>query len=770
MQFRYATILALLLGGTLGAQAQGTVGFGFEYRPAAKVVQGTDTLRQAWTGGFASPQFSSIDLDGDSNQDLFVFDRQSRRVYTFLSVASGTGRAWQYAPDYESLFPAGLAGWALLRDYDCDGRPDLLTQEGGSGIRLYRNVPQNGRPSFQNIGLLQERLSGGGVSPVNTGGDNIPDFRDVNGDGKLDMVSYEFFASAYMELYINDTPGACSSSLPIFQSPVRPWGNIYSCGSCDGYSVSGQTTCFTATKTQHSQGHNVLLVDLNGDGVPDVLDGRDNCPNLVRLLNQGSGTTASFPPASITSSQFPTTAHPARTSTFPAGYLIDADFDGREDVVVSPSIINNLSDNVTLRNTVNLYRNTTAAGATGKSFDYVAGGFLQGSMIDVSEGAAPAFGDLDGDGLKDMLVANHADRVNGRYRATLSHYRNVGTATRPIFRLETSDYLGLSAGNFTEMRPVLVDLNRDGKLDLAYDAYRISANRLFFLLNTAPAGQAAAFNVAALDSLQLIANPSGAIPFNNYDAPCFTDVDNDGFVDLLIGTNSTQGPGMSLQYFRNQGSGPLNQAFVIADNDFGRLRNAQGQRPNNLSPAVADFDGDGRPDLLTWDSSGNLSFYSDYRSQTGAFLGRTSLFYNSLSSNYEGARLGLGRDIHNTLAAADLNGDNVPELLVGLQAGGVVSFGVTNRLGGVSGLAARSSAAAALALLVYPNPATGTATVETATPTRLALLDLLGRTVQQPAARGTRHQLNLDGLAPGIYLVRATDASGTSAVRRLQVR
>ena len=229
--------------------------------------------------------------------------------------------------------------------------------------------------------------------------------------------------------------------------------------------------------------------------------------------------------------------------------------------MVAPNIFDNQSDRVSLRNSVNLYRNTTAAGTAALSFNYVAGSFLQGDMLDVSEGGAPAFGDLDGDGLVDMLLANSADKVNGTYRAALSHYRNVGTATRPIFSLVTDDYMGLSAGNFRQMRPALVDLNRDGKLDLAYDAYRSSANRLFFQLNTAPAGQPALFSFASLDSLRLTANPNGSLPSPVHYAPCFTDVDNDGFVDLLFGTNETRTPGEEPALLPQHGHRPAEHRF-----------------------------------------------------------------------------------------------------------------------------------------------------------------------------------------------------------------
>ena len=251
--------------------------------------------------------------------------------------------------------------------------------------------------------------------------------------------------------------------------------------------------------------------------------------------------------------------------------------------------------------------------------------------------------------------------------------------------------------------------------------------------------------------------------------PCFTDVDNDGYVDLLIGTNEVREPGMSLRYFRNRARGPLDSVFVLVDNDFGRIRETTGLRPYNLSPTVADFDGDGRPDLLTGDATGLLRFFSNYRAQVGGlFSERTDLLYNALSGQYEPTRLGLDIYSHLGLAAADLNGDGTPELLVGTEAGGLLSYGTRNRV--ATATQPQPQAARALALNIYPNPATVTVTVETAAPTRLVLLDLTSRVVRAAGAAQRSHRLNLNGLAAGVYLVRAVGLDGTTAVQRLAVQ
>ena len=770
----YALLLALLAF-AFAARGQSATAFGFEYRPVAQVVQGADTLRNAWAGGLNTPQFSTIDLNNDGRPDLFAFDHETSRCYTFLNVAAPSapaGRRWQYAPQYETIFPDSLESWVLLRDYDCDGRADLFTYVNGGNIAVLRNVLVNGQTTFQ-LATNQIRFSGSFPGTANlTVGENLPAIQDVNGDGKLDIMSYDFSASAYIEQYINNSSGPCGSALT-FTLATGYWGGIQACSGCASYQLNGQPACFTA-KTLHTGGHSLLLVDLDGDGDQDLLDGRDNCSELTRLLNQGTTAAPVLTQAGISAS-FPSATARVNVPVFPAGYAFDANFDGRPDLVVAPNMDNNLADRVSFSHQVQLFTNAAASGAP--VYAYQPAGFLQNEMLDVSEGAAPTFGDIDGDGLPDMLIGNYADLVGTVYRATLAYYRNVGTLARPVFQRTNGDYLGLSAQGLLGLKPVLVDLNRDGAVDLAYSCYDRGTNIFYYILNAAPAGRPAVFNAANAVNLKpqgpattttppTFTPTTGILPYALGDMPCFTDVDNDGYVDLLIGTNEQREPGMSLRYFRNRGRGPLDSAFVLVDNDFGHLRTATGGRPGNLSPAVADFDGDGRPDLATADKTGFLSFISNYRNQGSIFSHRNDVLYNAVTGRYEFSRLGQGSYAHYGLAGADLNGDGAPELLVGTEAGGVLSYGTRNR----AVTATRAEAARALAVNIYPNPATASATVETAAPTRLTVFDLTGRVVQTAAQRQRRHALSLTGLAPGVYLVRAEGADGAAAVQRLAVQ
>jgi hypothetical protein len=757
----FLLLLAIGIGLPLRVSAQ--TPFGLEYRSVAKVVHGTDTLGTAWAGGLNTPHFSSIDLNGDSQNDLYIFDRQTRRSYTYLNVANaaGNGRQWQYAPEYQSLFPAGLSNWVQLRDYDCDGRPDIFTMGTISGsIRVYHNVAgAGGRPLFQQTTDELEFFEpgpNGGLVNINTGGYNTPAIEDVNGDGRLDITTFNYINSSTIHYFINTSTTACGGLA--FQQSSERWGGIRTCfSSCTSF-IFGSEECRSILKPAHTSGNNLLPIDLDGDGDKDLLTARDNCAELVRLTNEGTLATARFTSAGLSAS-FPA-ATPVRLPNFPAPYSLDLTFDGRPDLVVAPNVFDHL-DTIDTRQDVWLYENTSPTATP--NFTFRQNDFLQKDMLEVGDKAAPAFGDLTGDGLKDMLIGGVSRATaTGFYRASLWFYQNVGTAAKPVYKLITNDYLGLAARKYGSLRPALVDLNRDGALDLAFSAFTLrntSANFIAYCLNTARASQAAAF---ATSSPALLTN----IPARLYDTPCFTDIDGDGYVDMLLSTNSNSSdfPGQSLRYYRNNGTQPLSQAFGLINNDYGQIRTPTNERPNNLAATVADFDGDAQPDLVTIDELGELHFFANFRSQSGLFLDRTDVLFNQTLSRYESLQLGSRIENLYTLTSADIDNDGRPELFVGTEDGGVVALGVR------STVLATKPAAPSLALSVYPNPATTTATVETPRPTRLVVLDVMGRRVRTEPALRQQHTLDLHGMAAGIYLVRAEAANGQTGVQRLVVQ
>ena len=80
-------------------------------------------LKNPWAGGLNSAQVNMMDLNGDGTSDIVIFDKTTTRISTFIYVNS----AYQYAPEYETLFPDELSTFVILRDYNCDGKKDIFT-------------------------------------------------------------------------------------------------------------------------------------------------------------------------------------------------------------------------------------------------------------------------------------------------------------------------------------------------------------------------------------------------------------------------------------------------------------------------------------------------------------------------------------------------------------------------------------------------------------------------------------------------------------------
>ena len=116
--------------------------YSFYFNDNIPVIVNGDTLTLPWAGGLNNPQFSAIDLNGDGIQDLFVFDRDANKVITFINTGTPNAVSYRYAPEYQSKFPTNMTNWALLADYNCDGKADIYTYNStgtGGGMTIYKN-------------------------------------------------------------------------------------------------------------------------------------------------------------------------------------------------------------------------------------------------------------------------------------------------------------------------------------------------------------------------------------------------------------------------------------------------------------------------------------------------------------------------------------------------------------------------------------------------------------------------------------------------------
>ncbi|WP_164891156.1 T9SS type A sorting domain-containing protein [Botryobacter ruber] len=735
----------------------------FRLRHDIPVTTSAGTLAAPWSGGLNAPQFSTIDLNQDGQDDLFIFDRMARKVFTYLAVQENGAWRYQYAPQYEVLFPAELEAWVLLRDFNCDGLKDIFTSS-PLGIKVYRQVPGN-QVAFE---LAEEALFYRGRSGNNSNmqmlATDIPAIVDMDGDGDLDILLQEFSPGERLEYYKNLR---VEENLPCqilkFVQETNWWGGITECEACE--QLNERVVCqdcnyylfneqcppsllmqrLAAPLHTSHEGSALLAIDLDGDGDKDLLVGNVGCSNLIKMENQGTRTNAVMTGFDAT---FPSGTTPAAIGRFPAAYYEDVTFDGIPDLLVSSNNTLN-EDNDQLQRNVWLYRNKGTAEQP--VFEFVQEDFLQGHMLDFGEGAYPAFADIDGDGKLDMLAGNYAAVVNGKHTSSLSYFRNTGTATAPAFTLATADFLGLAANEFLHIKPVFADINHDGAADLVL-TYRLKQNnttRISYIPNTAAKGQPMQLDFA---SQQLLLNTTDG------DAPCFTDADGDGKLDMLLGK-----AGGALAYYRNTGSAQA-PAFTPVTNSFGGI--AFDFRQRNLYPATADLDGNGDPDLLTVDETGTLKVYRNFTDNlTGKFIPETMLLENPLLEEAQQTRFGRGLGI--TVAGLGGGPGNL-YVVVGSQAGGLYLLEQT------SGNNYNPTEQAGLQLEVYPNPAgstlQGLVKVRASEPVAITIYDTIGRAVYlAPDTYNRNHTISLKGFNAGVYLVRATSSNGQHETIKLVV-
>ena len=782
-------LFPLMLAGTLSwlapqaAHAQTPKQFGFQYKRDVPVIIGSDTLVNAWAGGFNSVHFSKIDLNGDAQEDLFLFDQTTHQPLTFLAEPKpGGGWQWRHTPAYETMFPRLNGAYqVLLRDFDGDGRKDIFCVYGSNKLALYRNILT---PNGLNFTLISPALhttlaSAPTIDSILTldvyGSCSI---EDADGDGDLDVLSYGFLQN-FICLYRNS---AGVGATPSFHEE-QMWGGIFSCqlntDICNSYALQG-ASCRPApppvippsVQPQHNgYSTTLLLADLDRDGDLDLLHGKSRCRELAQFLNSGTSSNPVFTAANLT---VPAASAPQPLVHTPTAQFEDVTFDGNRDLLVTPWIQTSTfyQDQYNTSRSAALYTSSSGAAPT---YTFQGDNFLQSGMIDEGEQAAPALADLDGDGDLDLLVGNIADFVPlpganvgyTSYRAGLRFYRNDGTAQQPVFRLITRDFAGLSALNIRAIVPVLTDLNNDGKVDLVIryvnDPSGSGQNTIGWLLNTAPVGQLATYsNPADLGSFDF-----SIIYPGNRDLPYFYDVDGDGLKDLLFATGqsiSTSGLDASpLWYFHNTNTGDPRTSYQLVSQYFGQLPLIAG---NSLSVAVADLDGNGQPELLGANAYGELTVYPALlQNPNSASAGVTDLVRNDLTTVFEFAQLG-PRPV---IAVGDLTGDGIPEVIVGAEGGGLRML--ERQTLGITGLAPNVAAKPALRLQLHPNPATAQLTITASEPVRLTCYDLLGRAVPLPssAIATTENTVAVDQLAAGLYVVRATTADGRSTTQRVMI-
>lgn len=606
-----ASLVGLLLAGCAGSSQidrPSVPSFPEDYRrvvaPSFPVMDGEGRpISNAFYGGFNAPRPQFVDIDGDGDSDLFVQERPGELAF-FEHVTEGDSSRLVWRTDHYRELEIGE--WYRFSDLDQDGVPDLLTEQPYSYIRAYRNVGTATDPAFE---LFTDTLRTVEGEPIFSDRQNIPNVTDLGCNGRLDLFLGRLDGTITRYEAAEDSAG-----MPQFAHVTDEFEGIRivgrSSGQKSGPSLHGANT--------------LTFADVDGDGDSDLFWGDFFEPGLLLIENTGS---CGNPILSGEPERFPTT-NPILTSGYNAPAFTDWTGNGRPDLFVG--VLGGSSDsNSSLADNFYFYEHT-ADGYQLRTRQFVGG-------LDVGSESSVALGDLDGDGATDALVANKIDPDQGET-----------SLVYPLSHTDSDAGVGLHKGDALDLpdayhyAPALGDLTGDGTADLVLGTWQgnISYHQnqgdgSFESVEGPVEGLTGGSNVVpALGDLTgngvldlVIGTANGTVTLyrntgsesspdfsqegevlaeiDSRAAPTLHDVNDDGGLELLLGTES------ELLLLRNEGTPD--------DPDFSSPTTVDLEGiPLRPTPALGDLNNDGQSDLVIGGKRGGLVLFQPRLSQEEA--------------------------------------------------------------------------------------------------------------------------------------------------------
>ncbi|MBL0048380.1 MAG: T9SS type A sorting domain-containing protein [Bacteroidetes bacterium] len=701
-------------------------------------------LKNAWAGGINYGQFSTIDLNFDGLKDLVVFDRTGNKILPFINNGTPDSIDYSYAPKYISKFP-NLLDWALFVDYNGDGKEDIFTYSQG-GFSVFTNISGPGIGLFFRLDkyIVKSHYSaapndylGLYVSRV-----DIPALVDVDYDGDIDVLTFDINSGSEIEFHRNMSMEnyGVPDSLNDFKLDASCWGGFLANTT---NTVTLHVACKPAPSTPYYDttlidktlhvGSTELALDMDNDHDYDMLLGGVSTNDLNLLTNGGNSISASI---SSQENFFPAANVPIDITIFPAAFYLDVNNDGQKDLIAAPNA-GNSSENF---NSAWYYKDVDTTAAC--SFSYQTSSFMQNQMIEVGEGAYPAFFDYNGDGLKDLVVGNYGYfNAGGSYSCKLALFKNIGSTIQPQFELVSRDYAGLSVYNLSNLNPDFGDVDGDGDMDMVIGTNNNAGSILYFE-NLAGAGNTANFVLANATLLTVV----GQFP-----APQLVDVNRDGKVDLLIGIRNG-----TLSYYQNVSTiGNVN--FSQISTNFGNVSVAPyGAFIGYCSPKLVDESGTYH--LYAGNVDGNIYHYDSIDGNLNGTFALKDTLYSDIN---EGDRL--------ALAFSDLNSDGYMDMVLGNYSGGLTFYKGKQKVTGLASLDLKNSPV----LNLFPNPAKDFVQVRIvnelpSTKKTIRIYNVLGKLIAQSEITSNNILFETQEWSKGIYYCKV-EVAETSLMKKFAV-
>ncbi len=719
----------------------------FEITDGVQVnISGFD-LEKPFTGGLNSPQFTEFDLNQDGILDLIVFDRVDYKILPYLRTNKNN---FLYAPQFEPQLPKGQNIY-IAADLNSDGKQDIFTlsEIGDLIIHINESDKSSNALKFKNLGPWYYRnqydsnysILYNPLSFANTITD-LPAIKDIDGDGDLDIVSYDpFNLTYYMFKDVRAEKGWNKDTFE-FQNMDYCFGYFWE-GFNGGIILNDCPLDLgfpKKLKPRHVGGASCWFFDEDNDGDQEMYLSNLDWTKIIRMENgkmqrlHEYDTMVRYDSTFLDDKVF-------NSFMFPAGYTLDIDKDGLTDMVIAPNGITDTKESQQVR----FYKNE---GSKSKAdFNLVKTNFISEQMIDFGARTSPTWLDVNGDGLKDLLVAHNGDYDSTKgMKDRIDVFMNSGTFDNPKLTFSKYDFLNLRDSGYKYLSITAGDIDNDSDDDLLLGTMNGKIDWYEnYSLNGKPAFRLKKKNI--LSDYQLK-------PSENTAAPAVYDYNNDGINDLLVGFYNG-----NVALFEGKSKTDVNLQWISS--------NAYGMRANEwltslsepdfnqfgyASPVVYDIDNDGNLEIILGTLYGDLRIYHpENHKLTDSLIAEQYTFYNQ--SNGDTSVILGGAWLKPTFN--DLTGDTIPELICGTLRGGLI-FGQSI----LSKKRANSTFHSTVhsTFKVYPNPAINSIIIENPVQTsswNVKIMSADGRELKQSKINSGEPAISEDVhiLGTGIYFI-----------------
>jgi hypothetical protein len=637
-------------------------------------VTGTqDSLINPWVGGLNNLSMCEIDLNQDLYTDLLVFDKDHYSIRVYLQDWNGGKPFWKHHPEYESKIPR-INNWVVGRDYNFDGKVDLFTSRGRSNgdLYLYKNTSTGGNPedvsfelvpfpdlydSTKTVNFISCRLkSGSKYTQTNVYNlpTDIPGIVDIDADGDIDILSFGV-ASSSLFLYKNMSRETFGKGDSMYLELVDLcWGsfgeasNVFflDTAGCNSNLPGRNPKNNTPRGSSRHEGSTMLFEDFDCNGLPDIILGDVSFSKAVVGYNHGNLTKGHI---TNQDTLYPSFDVPINVDYFPGLFYIDYNFDGEKDLIAAPNAEAHFKD----YNQIHVYKNSKTSSCPDLAFEKE--DFLVDNMIDLGTNAYPLLVDVNGDSLLDIISGSFGSLTRSNsHESRISYFENVGSKTYPIYAHKTRDYLPLPFSQDSGLYPTVGDLDGDGDLDLLLGSF--SGNIYYYQNNAQNPG----------DSVEWTLTPTSfdTVDFGKSIRPYLFDIDNDGLLDLLVGSQLSY-----IKYYKNTGNQSVpNFSNSSVIHNWGGIDIRDALSEGNLSIYIADLDTNGKLiDTVSNITSERHVFIGTSTGNIELYLGIDSTGQNTLTKEDElyvyTQNVALNMD--------DMTGDGKLDMIFGQKSGGM---------------------------------------------------------------------------------------------------